>query len=251
MNSGYEFNSLQFITEGGMVSMGVAIALLLMSVASWYLIFVKTYQAFKLRRASSAYIRRFWQASSLHAAIDKNAEQTPASTLVSQAIKASEHYQRYVPQQGGEACNQDEFIARSMRKVMGQASSQMERGMTVLASVGSIAPFVGLFGTVWGIYHALASISLSGQATLDKVAGPVGEALIMTALGLAVAIPAVLAYNAFVRMNRNLLAETESFAQEVHVLLTTGAALRDTQQGNLQVNAGNAKPTAHLHEVPA
>lgn len=123
--------------------------------------------------------------------------------------------------------------------------------MTVLASVGSIAPFVGLFGTVWGIYHALASISLSGQATLDKVAGPVGEALIMTALGLAVAIPAVLAYNAFVRMNRNLLAETETFAQEVHVLLTTGAALRDTQQGNLQhANAANAK-AAHLHEVPA
>ncbi len=248
MNSGYEFNSLQFIAEGGIVSMGVAITLLLMSIASWYLIFVKTYQALKLRKASGAYIRRFWQAASIHSVVDKNAESTPASSLVIQALKASEHYQRHVPQQSAEVCNQDEFIARSMRKVMGQYSIQVERGLTVLASVGSIAPFVGLFGTVWGIYHALASISLSGQATLDKVAGPVGEALIMTALGLAVAIPAVLAYNFFVRMNRNLLAETESFAQEVHVLLTTGTALRDGTQTVRQVAE---KQSAHLHEVPA
>ncbi|CAG0992789.1 Tol-Pal system protein TolQ [Methylophilaceae bacterium] len=252
MNSGYEFNSLQFITEGGLVSMAVAAALLLMSVTSWYLIVVKAYQAFKLRKASSAYIRRFWQAATIHAVVDKKNESSPASTLVMQAIRASEHYQRHVPQQSGEICNQDEFIARSMRKVMGQASAQMERGLTVLASVGSIAPFVGLFGTVWGIYHALASISLSGQATLDKVAGPVGEALIMTALGLAVAIPAVLAYNAFVRMNRNLLAETESFAQDVHVLLTTGVALKDSQQSGLQqAPATGTKPVAHLQEVPA
>ncbi|MDP2248650.1 MAG: MotA/TolQ/ExbB proton channel family protein [Nitrosomonadales bacterium] len=251
MNSGYEFNSLQFIAEGGIVSMGVAITLLLMSIASWYLIFVKAYQSLKLRKASAAYIQRFWQASSIHSVVDKNAGGVPASALVIQALKASEHYQRHVTQPSGDICNQDEFIARSMRKVMGQASTQMERGLTVLASVGSIAPFVGLFGTVWGIYHALASISLSGQATLDKVAGPVGEALIMTALGLAVAIPAVLAYNAFVRMNRNLLAETESFAQDVHVLLTTGAALRDTSQGNLQQGNTSAKQAATLHEVPA
>lgn len=248
MNSGYEFNSLQFIAEGGIVSMGVAITLLLMSIASWYLIFVKTYQSLKLRKASGDYIRRFWQAASIQSVVDKNADSTPASSLVIHALKASEHYQRHATQQSGEICNQDEFIARSMRKVMAQSSIQMERGLTVLASVGSIAPFVGLFGTVWGIYHALASISLSGQATLDKVAGPVGEALIMTALGLAVAIPAVLAYNAFVRMNRNLLAEAENFAQEVHVLLTTGAALKDSTQ---TIRQTADKHAAHLHEVPA
>lgn len=252
MNNGYEFNGLQFIAEGGVVSMAVAIILLLMSMASWYLIFVKTYQALKLRKSSSVYISRFWQAKTLQAAINQKVEVSPASVLVTQAIKASEHYQHHVPQKTGEICNQDEFIARSMRKVIGQESTQMERGLTVLASVGSIAPFVGLFGTVWGIYHALASISLSGQATLDKVAGPVGEALIMTALGLAVAIPAVLAYNAFVRMNRNLLAETESFAQEVHVLLTTGAAMKNTQQeGVQQTSAADAKSAGHLQEVPA
>lgn len=248
MESGFEFNSLQFILDGGFVSIGVAVTLLLMSVASWYLIFVKTYQTLKARYASRAYIQKFWQASSISAVIDKDAESTPAAHLVIEAIKASEHYQRHVPEQSADICNQDEFIARSMRRVMGQASIQMERGLTVLASVGSIAPFVGLFGTVWGIYHALASISLSGQATLDKVAGPVGEALIMTALGLAVAIPAVLAYNSFVRANRNLLAETESFAQEVHVLLTTGAALTASPK---VAHAAASKQAANLQQVPA
>jgi len=248
MESGFEFNSLQFILDGGFVSIGVAVTLLAMSVASWYLIFVKSYQALKARNASKAYIQKFWQVSSISAVIDKQAEHTPAAYLVMEAIKAAEHYQRHVPEQSGDICNQDEFIARSMRRVMSQTSIQLESGLTVLASVGSIAPFVGLFGTVWGIYHALASISLSGQATLDKVAGPVGEALIMTALGLAVAIPAVLGYNAFVRMNRNLLAETESFAQEVHVLLTTGAALTTSPK---VAHAAANKPAANLQQVPA
>ena len=251
MNNGYEFNSLQFIAEGGVVSLLVAIALLTMSIASWYLIFVKGYRAVRLRNASAAYIRRFWQAKNLQAAIQQPTEVVPASIIVTRAIKAADHYRHHAVQKAGEICNQDEFIARSMRKVMAEESAQMERGLTVLASVGSIAPFVGLFGTVWGIYHALASISLSGQATLDKVAGPVGEALIMTAFGLAVAIPAVLAYNALVRMNRNLLAQTESFAQEVHVLLTTGAALNDKLQQDTQQTAAAAKTAAHLHEVPA
>lgn len=101
----------------------------------------------------------------------------------------------------------------------------MESGLSVLASVGSVAPFVGLFGTVWGIYHALTAIGQSGVATIDKVAGPVGEALIMTAIGLAVAIPAVLAYNAYIKANRSVMAELESFAQDLHTLLTTGAPL--------------------------
>lgn len=249
MNSGYEFDGLKFLAEGGYVSMGVAIALLAMSIASWYLIVVKTYGAFKLRRHSKGYIQRFWQAGSIQKAIRETSEYSPAATLVLQSVRAAEHYQRHVNQGSDEICSRDEFIARAMRRVMGEASAGMERGMTVLASVGSIAPFVGLFGTVWGIYHALASISLSGQATLDKVAGPVGEALIMTALGLAVAIPAVLAYNAFVRMNRNLLAETEAFAQDVHVLLITGSALNVEQQ-DAQESTASAK-VARVQEATA
>ena len=118
--------------------------------------------------------------------------------MQSQAIAAAEHHKLHVEKRT-EKIAQDEFIAGAMNRSIAEENAKMENGLTVLASVGSISPFVGLFGTVWGIYHALASISLSGQATLDKVAGPVGEALIMTALGLAVAIPAVMAYNALLR----------------------------------------------------
>jgi biopolymer transport protein ExbB len=107
--------------------------------------------------------------------------------------------------------------------VIEEETARAEGGLTLLASVGSTAPFVGLFGTVWGVYHALVAIGISGQGTLDKVAGPVGEALIMTGLGLAVAIPAVLAYNTFVRGNRLMLSRLDSFAHDIHALLTTGA----------------------------
>lgn len=250
MNSAYEFNSLQFIADGGPVSILVAVTLLVMSVASWYLILAKGYRALRLRRFCNDYIRRFWQAGNLQVALKLEDAGVPASRVVKQAVKAAEHYRIYGAPKSADICNQDEFIARSMRKALAEEAIQQERGLTVLASVGSIAPFVGLFGTVWGIYHALASISLSGQATLDKVAGPVGEALIMTALGLAVAIPAVLAYNTFVRMNRALFADMDSFAQEVHVLLTTGAVLAEEP---MELQTANAKNTSgsRLHEVPA
>jgi len=118
------------------------------------------------------------------------------------------------------------MITRVLRSEITQASSRMESGLTFLASVGSTAPFVGLFGTVWGIYHALLAIAASGQVQIDKVAGPVGEALIMTAAGLAVAIPAVLAYNAFVRVNRIALAELDGFAHDLLALMLTGSRLR-------------------------
>jgi biopolymer transport protein ExbB len=120
-----------------------------------------------------------------------------------------------------------EFLTRAMRRVIDEDTARLESGLTVLASVGSTAPFVGLFGTVWGVYHALVAIGISGQGTLDKVAGPVGEALIMTALGLAVAIPAVLAYNGFVRANRLVLAQLDAFAHDLYAVLTTGAHVGD------------------------
>lgn len=135
---------------------------------------------------------------------------------------------RMPPLKGGlwtEHSRHDEFIAQALRRTIGQEAMHMETGLTLLASVGSIAPFIGLFGTVWGIYHALGSIAVGGQATVDKVAGPVGEALIMTAFGLAVAIPAVLAYNALVRDNRLLMGEIETFAHDLHTYLTTGIPL--------------------------
>ncbi|BCM25574.1 MotA/TolQ/ExbB proton channel family protein [Methyloradius palustris] len=250
MESGYQFNSLTFITDGGPVSMMVALLLVTMSVASWYLIIVKSYQAVTLRNNSNAFTKRFWDAPTLASALNQTAGTTPVSRLATQSIEAAEHHQKHAAKRLADACNQDEFVARAMRRNIADESAALESGLTVLASVGSVSPFIGLFGTVWGIYHALASISLSGQATLDKVAGPVGEALIMTAMGLAVAIPAVLAYNALVRSNRVLLGQLESFAHDLHTLLIMGTALTvapNTSSGN----QASKQSAAHLKEVNA
>lgn len=156
--------------------------------------------------------------------------------LAIQGFNASEHHNCYTAQRSAEGRYQDEFIAQALRRTIGQEAMQMETGLTLLASVGSVAPFVGLFGTVWGIYHALGSIAVGGQATVYKVAGPVGEALIMTALGLAVAIPAVLAYNSLVRNNRLLLGELESYAHDLHTYLTTGVPLANGQTDEMTFN---------------
>ncbi|MCB5187000.1 MotA/TolQ/ExbB proton channel family protein [Methylobacillus caricis] len=248
MESAYEFNSLDFILAGGPVSVLVAVILVFMSVASWYLMVVKFYQALTIRSASREYNNNFWQAPSLDSALRHNSGETPVSRVANQAVEAADHHQNHVAKNIEDACNKDEFIARAMRRQIAKESEQMDYGLTMLASVGSVAPFVGLFGTVWGIYHALASISQSGQATLDKVAGPVGEALIMTALGLAVAIPAVLAYNALVRRNRVILGEVEGFANDLHILLTTGAPLN---AGNTPPSAAQIRSATKLKEVSA
>ena len=231
MQNTAQFNSLAFIMEGGAVSITVAIILLIMSVASWYFMMVKAYQAFKLRKATSDYAQAFWAAPNLQTALHIKAGDIAADRLAHQAVEAAQHHQTHAVKNLDEACSHDEFIARTMRRGIGQANAQLEVGLSVLASVGSVAPFVGLFGTVWGIYHALANISASGQASLDKVAGPVGEALIMTAIGLAVAIPAVLAYNGLVRANRLILAQLDHFAQDLHTLLITGVPLHVKKSG--------------------
>jgi biopolymer transport protein ExbB len=152
----------------------------------------------------------------------------PFSHLAWHAIIATRHHQRHGANRLDEAGSSSEFLSRAMRRVIDEDTARLEARLTVLASVGSTAPFIGLFGTVWGVYHALVNIGLSGQGTLDKVAGPVGEALIMTALGLAVAIPAVLAYNAMVRSNRLVLAQLDAFAHDLFSLLTTGAHVGET-----------------------
>lgn len=238
-----EFNGIAFIMEGGFVIVFVAIILLLMSVASGYFIAVKIVQGLKAKAVISKDIAAFWSANTIQAGLAQQ-QHSAAYILASQAVEASKHHQTHATKNLADACSHEEFIARSMRRSIGQQQAQLESGLSVLASVGSVAPFVGLFGTVWGIYHALAGISASGQATLDKVAGPVGEALIMTAIGLAVAIPAVLAYNAFVKANRNCMASLESFAQDVHTLLTTGAALKIKAKTVTNIHAVAAQATA-------
>lgn len=244
MQNGYTFNSLEFITQGGPVSIMVAAVLLVMSVASWYLIVSRSIQAVRMQAAFEDYVQKFWNAQNLAAAIKQDSK-LALQNLAVQAVAAAEHYKLHASK-NADGVTQDEFVARAMNRSIAEEGARLESGLTVLASVGSVSPFVGLFGTVWGIYHALASISLSGQATLDKVAGPVGEALIMTALGLAVAIPAVLAYNALVRSNRVQVAALEKFGYELHTLLTTGAVVQSMQPLK---TAAAAKEHMHAVEV--
>ncbi len=216
-----------FLAQTDAIGRTVLVILLVMSLASWYLIVTKALQLLRVRRRSARFLAAFWDSSSLQAVathFERHHPDEPLSHLAWHAIVAHRHYgaRHARGNKLDEAGSAGEFLTRSMRRVIDEETSRLESGLTVLASVGSTAPFVGLFGTVWGVYHALIAIGLSGQGTLDKVAGPVGEALIMTALGLAVAIPAVLGYNACVRWNRLMLAQLDSFAHDLFAVLTTG-----------------------------
>jgi biopolymer transport protein ExbB len=210
-------------SQSDAITHGVAYLLLLMSVVSWYYIISKAWSSLRIRQSTGA-LEAFWKAPSLADAIAllKNVDREDVySPLAVQSAEAA----NVSAESGSLNASSDpgELITRTLRREINRVSSRLEAGLTWLASVGATAPFVGLLGTVWGIYHALAAVSLAGTVQIDKVAGPVGEALIMTALGLTVAIPAVLAYNAFTRVNRVTLAELDAFAHDLHAHLTTGA----------------------------
>ncbi len=222
-----------FLAQTDGIGRAAMLVLLAMSVASWYLIVAKAAQVLLVRRRSARFLDVFWNSASL-GAVAKQLEQDhpnePFSHLAYHGIVAARHHQLHGADKLDLAGGGAEFLTRAMRRVIDEETARLESGLTVLASVGSTAPFVGLFGTVWGVYHALIAIGVSGQGTLDKVAGPVGEALIMTALGLAVAIPAVLGYNAFVRSNRVTLAKLDSFAHDLFAFLSTGSHVNDLAQ---------------------
>jgi biopolymer transport protein ExbB len=207
----------------------VLAALLLLSVASWYLIVTRAIANTLAQKRAAAFLAGFWNAPSLaevRAALAAQPIDNAFAELARQALQAAGDGEAQSPHKLAAAGGLGEFLTRVLRNGIDQEAARVEHGLTVLASAGSAAPYVGLFGTVWGIYHALVQIGMSGQGTLDKVAGPVGEALIMTALGLAVAIPAVLAYNAFNRRNRMWLARLDAFAHDLYVLATVGAPVR-------------------------
>ena len=209
--------------SGDAVSHTVAIGLLLMSLVSWYLILAKTVDAWRLRRASR-HVSDFWAASSVEAGIDalrRGGDASPYVELAAQAANCHRHCEAAGVQLAARF-SLTEQMERALRQQLSCTQAGMENGLTVLATTGATAPFVGLFGTVWGIYHALVAIGMSGQAALEKVAGPVGEALVMTAAGLAVALPAVFAYNAFTRSNRVVLADLDAFAHDLHAFFTVG-----------------------------
>lgn len=214
-----------FLSQADAVSHLLLAVLGLMSLATWYLILAKSWSNRAMRRQAARFQALFWSAPNMGAVaahLRDHGINDPYSHLAHHGLRAVEQYADKKGQCLLASGSADEFLARALRRAMEQDTARLEYGHTVLASVASSAPFVGLFGTVWGIYHALLAIGMSSQSTLDKVAGPVGEALIMTALGLAVAIPAVLAYNAFSRANRLFLAELDGFAHDLFAFLFTG-----------------------------
>jgi len=222
-----------FLAQTDVVGKTLLVILVAMSIATWYLIVVKSLQMLSARRRTGRFLATFWNAPSLQAVereLDARPPDEAFSRLAYHAIAASKHHARHGENGLAAAGGSSEFLTRALRRVIDDETARLETGLAVLASVGSTAPFVGLFGTVWGVYHALVNIGMSGHGTLDKVAGPVGEALIMTALGLAVAIPAVLAYNAFVRRNRVVLAQLDAFAHDLFAFLTTGRHVAEAQR---------------------
>lgn len=208
------------------VSWVVLLTLLFMSALSIYWIVMNLVRNTRLRASAERVMTTFWNTPNAQDAIRYMEEQPrsePFSKIALDAAQAAAHHQRHEGSRLVESLNRSEFVDRALRQAVTRESMQLEKGLTVLATVGSTAPFVGLLGTVWGIYGALIRIGATGQASIDAVAGPVGEALIMTALGLFVAIPAVLAYNFFVRQNRVTNNQFDSFAHDLHDFFATGS----------------------------
>jgi biopolymer transport protein ExbB len=222
------FGLLHLFSHTDAVGKTLALVLIAMSIWTWYLIVVKASTQWRMRRHARHFLRFFWEApdlQSVNAHLRADGVKDPFAHLAHHGFRAIEQHGGKGGKRLIDAGSAEEFLTRALRRAIEQDTARLESGLTVLASIGSSAPFVGLFGTVWGIYHALIAIGASGQASLDKVAGPVGEALVMTAFGLAVAIPAVLAHNFFARANRVVLAELDGFAHDFFAFLSTGTRI--------------------------
>ncbi|RLU02444.1 MAG: MotA/TolQ/ExbB proton channel family protein [Ketobacter sp.] len=223
--------------QGDPVIKSVAIILLLMSVLSWYVILVRSFGLMRLRRVAGS-IQNFWHAHSLGEGMQilhSGRTANPFHQLAEDGQIALDHHTQHQQDLHGKLPLGD-WLTTSLRGSIDESAERLQKGLSVLASVGSTAPFIGLFGTVWGIYHALVGIGVSGQASIDKVAGPVGEALIMTAFGLAVAIPAVLGYNALQRQNKLILGKLNRFAHQLHAFYLTGSPISKGSSKGRQKN---------------
>ncbi|UUZ46806.1 MotA/TolQ/ExbB proton channel family protein [Massilia sp. B-10] len=213
-----EFSIARYWEQGDAISHAVAWLLLAMSLASWFIIFSKAYSSWRVRRAAPA-LDAFWAAPTLQDGIalltlaDSEGVYAPLLRLQGLAHAGGSGNLAY-------EMKREEQVVRVLRQQINRSTQRIESGLTLLASIGATAPFVGLLGTVWGIYHALANVSAAGVVQIDKIAGPVGEALIMTGFGLVVAIPAVLAYNGLNRVNRVTLTELDGFAHDLQSYFT-------------------------------
>ena len=225
--------------QGDFVTRGIALALLIMSVLSWCVIVVKGWNVMRLNRLTKNAERAFWHSDDFADGVKNlgrgTREDNPFLALALSGQEAAEHHHQTQPHLH-DRMDVSDWITRCLKHTMDDAVAKMQSGLAVLASIGSTAPFVGLFGTVWGIYHALLTIGATGQTSIDAVAGPFGEALIMTAFGLFVAIPAVLGYNALTRANKAIVTKLNRFAHGLHAFFVTGTQL-SSSKGNLRVAA--------------
>ncbi|HDR9269718.1 MotA/TolQ/ExbB proton channel family protein [Burkholderia vietnamiensis] len=210
---------VHYLESGDAITHAVAYVLLAMSVASWCFLLVKSWLLVRAKRQGPRALAAFWRAASLDAGIAALAGADRERVFVPLAEAARDAADEHDPAALAARVERGERVLRALRHAMLRSQRRLEFGQVLLASIGSTAPFVGLLGTVWGIYHALGSIAVSGQAQIENVAGPVGEALIMTAFGLVVAIPAVLAYNILGRLVRQLTEELDGFARDLHVFV--------------------------------
>jgi biopolymer transport protein ExbB len=231
MNS--QFGLANVWSQGDIVTKSVAVLLLVMSLASWMVIIIKSLDLIKYKKIARA-AEDFWHSEDFAAGLTKlgGDPTNPFRQLALEGREATLHH-RNTKAHLHDALDVSDWVTRTLRNTIDEFTGKLQSGLAILASVGSTAPFVGLFGTVWGIYHALLSIGAAGQATIDKVAGPIGESLIMTALGLAVAIPAVLGYNALVRGNKGVLQKLSRFAHDLHAYFVTGARVSAGGQANV------------------
>ena len=200
--------------QGDIVAKGTLLILVLMSMGSWYVIITKFFEQSKPAKFAKAAQDSFWSAASLRQGADGLAEDSPFRFIAEKGLESAKKHTGLLG-----AVDFNTWSSQSIQRAIGNVQSRMQDGLAVLATVGSTSPFVGLFGTVWGIYNALVKIGMSGQASIDKVAGPVGESLIMTAIGLAVAVPAVLGYNWLVRRNKAIMEDVNAFGSDLHSVL--------------------------------
>lgn len=204
--------------QGDFVAKGTLIILVIMSLGSWYIGVVKLIEQQRLIRDAKEVREKFWKAPSAAEGARLLGENSAYRFIADEGISAAEHHEGTLE----EKIDLNNWVGMSLQRSIDTIAEKQQNGLAFLATVGSTAPFVGLFGTVWGIYHALTAIGIAGQASIDKVAGPVGEALIMTAIGLAVAVPAVLGYNWLVRRNKSAMASVRQFTSQLHMLLLAG-----------------------------
>ena len=204
--------------QGDFVARGTLIIMIIMSMGSWYIIFTKLWEQSKLMKSARQVGATFWKAGSIKDGMKTLDEANAFRFIAESGVNASEHHEGTLVEQ----IDRHTWISMSVQRSVENIQSRLQDGLAFLATVGSTAPFVGLFGTVWGIYHALTAIGIAGQASIDKVAGPVGEALIMTAFGLAVAVPAVMGYNWLIRRNKAAMERVRAFSTDIHNVLLAG-----------------------------